>query len=248
MQPTFFQVARRPKWIGVLLLMALVAAVFAGLMQWQLSRTFTVVGISEAEQAPRPLREFAVPGKVFPNSYDRLATVEVELDKENVNIVSDRLQLRGGQQVSGYWLIANSTVLENNASLTLAIAFSEDPRELREFEIPAGELLITGYVEPSEPVRDSEEYLGSVALAELVNKYYSEPFPSYPVYLIVQSGIVMDLEPIEIGIQAEQLEINWLTAFYAIEWLFFAFAAFYLWWRLVQDQVIRERDLQSAQP
>jgi surfeit locus 1 family protein len=243
MQPTFFQVARRPKWIGVLLLMALVAAVFAGLMQWQLSRTFTVVGISEAEQEPRPLSEFAIPGEVFPNSFDRLATVEVELDKENANIVSNRIQLRDGQQVNGYWLIVNSEVVENEASLTLAIAFSEDPTELSDFEIPEGKLLITGYVEPSEPVRDGEEYLGSVALSELVNRYFAEPTPSYPIYLIVQSGIETDLERIEIGIQAEQVEINWLTAFYAIEWLFFAVAAFYLWWRLVQDQVLREREI-----
>jgi hypothetical protein len=243
MQPTFFQVARRPKWIGVLLLVTLVAAVFAGLMQWQLSRTFNVVGISEAEQAPRPLSDFAIPGEVFPDSFDRLATVEVELDRENVNIVSDRLQLREGQQIDGYWLIANSKVLENDASLTLAIAFSEDPKNLKEFEIPDGKLLITGYVEPSEPVRDGGQYLGSVALSELVNRYFAEPTPSYPIYLIVQSGIETDLEKIEIGIQAEQIEINWLTAFYAIEWLFFAFAAFYLWWRLVQDQVIREREL-----
>ena len=243
MQPTFFQVARRPKWIGVLLLVTLVAAVFAGLMQWQLSRTFNVVGISEAEQAPRPLSDFAIPGEVFPDSFDRLATVEVELDRENVNIVSDRLQLREGQQIDGYWLIANSKVLENDASLTLAIAFSEDPKNLKEFEIPDGKLLITGYVEPSEPVRDGGQYLGSVALSELVNRYFTEPTPSYPIYLIVQSGIETQLEKIEIGIQAEQVEINWLTAFYAIEWLFFALAAFYLWWRLVQDQVLREREL-----
>ncbi len=243
MQPTFFQVARRPKWIGVLLLMALVAAVFAGLMQWQLSRTFTVVGISETEQAPRPLSEFAIPGQVFPNSFDRLATVEVELDKENANIVSNRIQLRDGQQVNGYWLIVNSKVVENEASLTLAIAFSEDPTALRDIEFTEDKLAITGYVEPSEPVRDGGEYLGSVALSELVNRYFAEPTPSYPIYLIVQSGIETDLEKIEIGIQAEQVEINWLTAFYAIEWLFFALAAFYLWGRLVQDQVLREREL-----
>lgn len=243
MQPTFFQVARRPKWIGVLLLMVLVAAVFAGLMQWQLSRTFTVVGISEAEQAPKPLSEFAVPGEVFPNSYDRLATVEVELDRNNVNVVSDRLQLRDGEQVSGYWLIANSKVVENGASLTLALAFSEDPAALRGFAVPEEKLFITGFVEPSEPVRDGGEYLGSVALADLVNRYFTTPTPSYPVYLIVQSGLESNLERIEIGVQAEQVEINWLTAFYAIEWLFFALAAFYLWWRLVQDQLIREREL-----
>ncbi len=243
MQPTFLSVARRPKWIGVLLLMTLVAAVFAGLMQWQLSRTFNVVGVAEEELAPRPLSELAVPGEVFPNSYDRLATTKVEIDPDNVFIVSDRLQLRGESQVSGYWLIANSTVLENEASLTLAIAFSEDPALLQNVELPKGEIDIVGYVQPSDPVRDGGEYLGSVALADLVNRYFTEPTPSYPIYLIVQSGVQTEAEPIRIGVLTEQVQINWLTAFYAVEWLFFALAAFYLWWRLVQDQVIREREL-----
>jgi surfeit locus 1 family protein len=243
MQPTFLSVARRPKWIGVLLLMTLVAAVFAGLMQWQLSRTFNVVGVAEEELAPRPLAELAVPGEVFPNSYDRLATTKVEIDSDNAFIVSDRLQLRGESQVSGYWLIANSTVLENEASLTLAIAFSEDPALLENVELPKGELDIVGYVQPSDPVRDGGEYLGSVALADLVNRYFTEPTPSYPIYLIVQSGVQTEAEPIRIGVLTEQVQINWLTAFYAVEWLFFALAAFYLWWRLVKDQVIREREL-----
>jgi len=241
MQPTFFQVARRPKWVGVLLLVLIVAGVFAGLMQWQLSRTFTVVGLSEEEQKPQSLSQFAVPGEVFPNSYDRLATAKVELDPENVNLVENRLQLRDGSEVRGHWLIANSTVIENGASLTLALAFSEDPEQLKSYAVPKGEFEITGYVEPSDPVRQGESYLGSVALGELVNRYFKEPRPSYPIYLIVQSGIPTDLERIEIGIRSQQVEINWLTAFYAVEWLFFVFAAFYLWWRLVQDQVIRER-------
>jgi hypothetical protein len=243
MQPTFFQVARRPKWIGVLLFVLIVAGVFAGLMQWQLSRTFTVVGLSEEEQKPQSLSQFAVPGEVFPNSYDRLATVKVELDPENVNLVENRLQVRGEDQVRGYWLITNSTVLENGASLTLALAFSEDPQQLESFKVPSGEFELSGFVEPSDPVRQGENFLGSVALGELVNRYFEDPTPSYPIYLIVQSGIPMDLEKIEIGIRSQQVEINWLTAFYAVEWLFFVFAAFYLWWRLVQDQVIRERQL-----
>lgn len=230
----------------MLLLMTMVAAVFAGLMQWQLSRTFTVVGLTEEQQLPRPLSEFAIPGEVFPESFDRLATVAVELDPANSFIVSNRLQLRGESQVEGYWLITNSTVVENGASLTLAIAFSEDPGELKNFEFPTGKLEIAGFVEPSDPVRDGGEYLGSVALSDLVNRYFDEPTPSYPIYLIVQSGIDMDLEPIQIGIRSQQVEINWLTAFYAAEWLFFAFAAFYFWWRLVKDQVIREREVAQS--
>ena len=39
--PNFFRVATRPKWIGALLRSLLVAAIFAGLGQWQLDRAFT---------------------------------------------------------------------------------------------------------------------------------------------------------------------------------------------------------------
>jgi surfeit locus 1 family protein len=98
-----------------------------------------------------------------------------------------------------------------------------------------------GYLEPSEPVAESEAgTLGSVALSQLVNLYADEAFESFPAYVIVQEGIAIEIERISIGIQAETVEINWLTAFYAIEWLLFGLAAFYLWWRLVMDQVARE--------
>ena len=241
MSPTFLQVARRPKWIAGLLLALLIAGIFAGLMQWQLSRTFNVVGVSQEQQSARPLSEFAAPGEVYPGAYDSLAQVEVELDPSNVYVVENRLQLRGSDQVPGYWLIANSFT-EEGVSLTLALGFSETP-PVTEVSLPTGPVSVTGYVEPADPPRSSENYLGSVALAELVNLYSDEPLASYPIYLIVQDGVDVGLETISIGLREQEVEINWLTAFYAIEWLFFALAAFYLWWRLVKDQVIRETGL-----
>ena len=241
MNPTFLQVARRPKWIAGLLLAFLIAGIFAGLMQWQLSRTFNVVGVSQEQQTARPLSEFAAPGEVYPGAYDSLAQVEVELDPGNVFVVENRLQLRESDQVPGYWLITNSFT-EEGVSLTLALGFSETPPET-DVALPTGTVSVTGYVEPSDPPRSSENYLGSVALAELVNLYSSQPLASYPIYLIVQEGVDVGLETISIGLREQEVEINWLTAFYAIEWLFFALAAFYLWWRLVKDQVIRESGL-----
>jgi hypothetical protein len=56
----------------------------------------------------------------------------------------------------------------------------------------------------------------------------------------LESGIDIGLDPISIGIRQQEIEINWLTAFYALEWAFFALAAFYVWWRLVQDARVRE--------
>lgn len=242
MSPTFLEVARRPKWIAGLLLAMLIAGIFAGLMQWQLSRTFNVVGVSQAQQSAKPLENFAVPGEVVPGAYDSLATAQVVIDKANVYVVENRIQLRESEQIEGYWVIANSTTPEG-ASLTLALGFSESVPDLARLEIPSGELQVTGLVEPSDPPREAEEFLGSVALAELINVYGFEPGPSYPIYLIVQEGADVGLERISIGLREQELEVNWLTAFYAVEWLFFALAAFYLWWRLVQDQRLRESGL-----
>ena len=220
----------------------LIAGIFAGLMQWQLSRTFNVVGVSQAQQSAKPLENFAVPGEVVPGAYDSLATAQVVIDKANVYVVENRIQLRESEQIEGYWVIANSTTPEG-ASLTLALGFSESVPDLARLEIPSGELQVTGLVEPSDPPREAEEFLGSVALAELINVYGLEPGPSYPIYLIVQEGADVGLERISIGLREQELEVNWLTAFYAVEWLFFALAAFYLWWRLVQDQRLRESGL-----
>jgi hypothetical protein len=190
-----------------------VAISFALLMQWQLERTFSYVGISEQERAPVPLSELAGLEGITPGAYDRLATVNVFLDPENSFIVQDRLQLVGTDLVPGYWLITNSFVElgEQSVSLTLALGYSEDVSEL----------------------------LGSVSLAQLVNLYSPEQVVSYPIYLILSEGIDLPVERISIDIKAQEVEVNWLTAFYAIEWAFFALVAFYLWWRLVQDERAR---------
>lgn len=240
MNPTFFEVARRPKWILSLVAAFIVASVFALLMQWQLERTFRVVGVEVSEAAPRPLDELIQPGPITANVFDRLATAKVTLDPKNAFVVSNRLQLRGGDQVPGYWVITNSDV--DGVSLTLALGFTESLDEAKAAlkKIEAKTFDILGYVEPTEAAKSTtDQVLQSLSLAQLINLYSETPIPSYPAYLIVQDGVDIGLEKITIGIRQQQIEINWLTAFYAVEWAFFALAAFYIWWRLVRDEQLR---------
>ena len=245
MKPSFFSIARKPKWLGGLAIAALVAISFSLLMQWQLQRTFSYVGVSEQELAAVPLRELAGLEGITPGAYDRLATVNVTLDPENSFIVQDRLQLVGDDLVPGYWLITNSFVEMGDqlVSLTLALGYSQDVTELRmlQSELDSSSHSIVGYVEPNEAVKETEskDFLGSVSLAQLVNLYSPEQVVSYPIYLILSEGIDLPVERISIDIRAQEIEVNWLTAFYAIEWAFFALVAFYLWWRLVQDERAR---------
>ena len=244
MKPSFWQVARRPRWVAGLVLAAIVAVVFSLLMQWQLERTFNPVGVSVDQLEPVPIAELTGPGYLEPFSFDRLVTAEAELDPKTALVVAERLQLVEGEPVEGYWVVANSFV--GGASLTLALGFTQD---LATAQAAAANLEpvtanIVGYVQPTEAVKprvDGE--LTSVVLGQLVNLYFSEPTPSHPVYLILESGIDIGLDPISIGIRQQEIEINWLTAFYALEWAFFALAAFYVWWRLVQDA--RQRELEE---
>lgn len=244
MKPTFWQVARRPRWVAGLIFAAAVAVVFSLLMQWQLERTFNPVGVSVDQLEPVPIAELTSPGFLQPFSFDRLVTASVELDADNAFVVADRLQLVDGEPVEGYWVVANSFV--EGASLTLALGFTEDLAAARAAAANLDSIKadIVGYVQPTEAVKPKVDgVLTSVVLGQLVNLYFSEPTPSHPVYLILESGIDIGLDPISIGIRQQEIEINWLTAFYALEWAFFALAAFYVWWRLIQDA--RQRELEE---
>lgn len=246
---SFWQVAKRPKWIGGLFVALLVAVVFSLLMQWQLSRTFNVVGVVIEENDPVPLNDLVQPGTLQPFIFDRKAFVTTDVDEEHVYIVQQRLQLVGEESVSGYWLVANSITQVDNepVSLTLALGFAPNLEAalLAKSQLSAGALEISGYIQPSEApaVSDDAQTLGSLSLAQLVNFYSNEPFASYPIYLIVQDGIDVGLDQISIGIRQQGIEINWLTLFYALEWAFFALAAFYLWGRMVMDERNRELGL-----
>lgn len=243
-KPSFWSVARRPKWIAGLATALLVAVAFSLLMQWQLSRTFNTVGIDISQSQPVPLESLVSPNTQITEAvFDRLVTVSAELDPSQSYVVANRLQLDGEQTVPGYWLISNSWVGE--VSLTLAIGFSENLDEVvsAKSQLKPQKIDLVGYLEPAEAPKESVAgVIGSVSLAQLVNLYSAEPLASFPAYVIVQSGLDTPLDPITIGIRQQTVEVNWLTAFYAIEWAFFALAAFYLWWRMVADQVARERE------
>lgn len=255
MKPSWIKVAKRPKWIAVLIAMLIVAAGFAGLAQWQLERTFTTVGVAEAELPEVPIEQLVdIAQPPRQESLDRLAEFEAQIDYENLFVVSNRKQFLDPELIPGYWLISNSQIEFNGEqqTLTLALGFSEDLQQITEVR---NSLLgkssepesIIGYVEPTEaPGERDGVLLSSLSLAQLVNIYFEDPTPHLPVFVIIQEGPIPNgLDRISIDILSERVEINWLTAFYAIEWIIFALFALYLWYRLVADERMREIEAQA---
>jgi hypothetical protein len=255
--PTWSQVARRPKWIFGLFLALAIAAVFALLGQWQLERSFTEVEPEDLSQAPLVLIESEKPGSPLTAiAANKRVKAELMLDTQNVFIVANRLQRTDDEVVSGYWVIANSGVLledgESTASLSVGIGFAESlsiaetaRAELMQSIQPQAFLEQTGrYLQTEGPVALTDPakpyLLESFSLAQLVNLYKGDGAQSLAGFMVLDSEPGFGLQTIVIAPPEAGTQVNWLTLFYALEWALFAGFAVFLWWRLVEDARIRE--------
>ena len=255
--PTWSQVARRPKWIFGLFLALAIAAVFALLGQWQLERSFTEVEPEDLSQAPLVLIESEKPGAPLTAiAANKRVKANLMLDTQNVFIVANRLQRTNDEVISGYWVIANSGVLledgDSTASLSVGIGFAESlsiaetaRTELMESIQPQAFLEQTGrYLQTEGPVAltatDKPYLLESFSLAQLVNLYKEAGVQSLAGFMVLDSEPGFGLETIVIAPPEAGTQVNWLTLFYALEWALFAGFAVFLWWRLVEDARIRE--------
>lgn len=231
--PSFFAVARQPKWIGALFLSLAVAAIFALLGQWQLDRTFT-------KDTPQPV------------GYN-LESVDVKIDTKNVYIVANRLnESETGGTERGYWLVANS-IGANKKSLTIALGWSANLAEvqaerkaLMESDLAKFDTHLEGVFIPTEApqpqIAEQDYVLESLSLAQLINLYSPDkPLTAESQILALngssQASAWPPLEAINVA-YVEGQKINWLSAFYFLEWLAFAGFAVFLWWRLVRDEQI----------
>ena len=229
MTKSFAKVALTPKWIGALLAALALAAVFAGLSQWQLSRALTTVGSEPTNQTAVPLQDITKPGDPF-KTKDKAKKVTIDLRLSaitNLGRVANRTQ--SGK--NGYWQVALVN-FSNSEKLVIAYDFSTQKTYLP--YAPDG--VIEGYYLPSEEPQPKQNNLyQSLSVEQLINK--TDGIITGPVYpgfvAITDKGLP---NPIVIEIQTQRTEVNALNAFYAIEWILFAGFAIFLWWRLVQDE------------
>ena len=88
--------------------------------------------------------------------------------------------------------------------------------------------------------------LESFSLAQLVNLYKGAGAQSLAGFMVLDSEPGFGLQTIVIAPPEAGTQVNWLTLFYALEWALFAGFAVFLWWRLVQDQRLRESTKTAA--
>jgi cytochrome oxidase assembly protein ShyY1 len=235
----FWSVARRPRWIAALLLCLGIAAGFAGLGQWQLSRS---VENAQVEDAPDtevdvPLASIAEPqSSVTPAQFGRQVTVSGQWVDSDFLAVVDR---NNGGEEQGSVVIGH---LVTEGGVTLVVALGWTPSDgLPPLTVPEGEL--TGRYLPSEVASDSDFEAGTrsaIAVADLIN-VWSDAVPAYGGYLVLDDA-PGELDDIYSPAPSQEVSLNLLNIFYAIEWVIFAGFAIYLWYRLVRDVVEKEAE------
>ena len=246
-----WSVARRPRWIAALVLALAVAAGFAALGQWQIGRavqTATVVVVPD--ETVTPLSKVATPQKeVTERAAGQIVSVIGRRVPGDTYVISDRVNFG----VVGYWVIGH-VVASNGASVAVALGWtkSKSAADAAATVLKAGAptATIVGRYQPTEPPDQDDfehDVVSVVSIPWLINEWKTVPTVAYGGY-IVDNVAPPGLSKIQSVRPTNDVSLNWLNVFYAIEWALFAGFAVYLWYRLVKDAYEREEeDKLSAQ-
>lgn len=238
----FWDVARRPRWLGTLALALAIAAIFAALGQWQVARAVEQGQADERDtETPVALASVAEPQQPMTSEAGgRMVEVEATIDPASFIVIPGRVQ----DGVGGAWLTARA-VTEEGASLALALGWmptAADAEAAASGVTVDTPLALVGRYMPSESPSETDfedDATGAMSVAALINEWPGYSGDVYAGYLIVDEAPA-PLEGIVHMPPEQQTQLNWLNVFYAIEWVAFALFAVYLWYRLVQDARMRE--------
>ncbi|WP_345067975.1 SURF1 family protein [Leifsonia kafniensis] len=239
----------RPRWVAMLVLALAIAAGFALLGQWQLSRAIeSGVVVERSTEKVLPLNEIVQPdGPPYDSANGQMVTVDGFWVAGDEQLIADRLN--GGE--SGYWVVSHFITSEG-AHIAVARGWAPDKKsaEAARENLQVGtavEVTLNGrFVAAEAPElpkdgRDSHE-MTTVAPAALINIW--KGFTDQSVYFgyIVDAKAAPGLAVIDSPVPLEDAALNWLNVFYALEWAVFAGFAVFLWFRLVKDAVEREEE------
>ena len=253
------------KWLCALLLCLLLAVGFALLAQWQVGRTVieSATHAKWTQEKAVKLESIAQPSAPFTFNEVRQVGKEVILTKVSAELilnpsgallVANRIQLNGDR---GYWVVIPATTTK--AELHVAVGFVQGVdqarqalKEIRQIATSQAFMPLKGrYLPSDEPVQsiDRDTY-ASLSIAQLINRE-SNNSPSYAGFLALtestQFSQIQGLEPLSIGLAQTDTPVNWLSAFYAIEWTVFAGFAIFMWWRLLADSYRKQQEALLAE-
>lgn len=237
----------------------IVASVFVLLSQWQFSRSLEKdVAPPSVTEKVQPLIETLNPGEpLMGSSEGQLVSMTGHFDPSKQVVVDSRLQ----EGEKGFWAVAAFVVdgakpvkgetATEEVVIPVARGWIKDAQAVP--ALPTGQLQIEGRLLNSEgPILNTKPrdgIVGSLSAAELTNRWNVTTYAAFVIsYKQAPVGADLNTAQAQDGLTAitvtaaDQNKVNWLSIFYAIEWVLFAGFALFIWWRLVADDFRREQD------
>jgi cytochrome oxidase assembly protein ShyY1 len=255
---TFFQVARQPRMIGLLLVFVLAALVCGRLGAWQLDRAYERAELAAQQEAaeavaagPSWLGDVLAPQERFPGELvGREVRVAGEFEDSGSLLVPGRV-LEGH---TGYLVLTPFRVTDDGTGgaswadlsgapvLAVVQGWVAAPADAAALTLPEGEVTLTGWLQVGESTSGSaavaDGQTEQIALSALVNEWGG---PIYTGYLVANGGpgspesggvAALPRPTIDGGSGA-----NLQNVFYALQWWVFGGFAVLLWIRLVRDEM-----------
>ncbi|WP_265520698.1 SURF1 family protein [Oerskovia flava] len=256
---SFWDVARQPRMIGLLLVFLLAAAVCARLGVWQLDRAqqradlaAQNAAVEAAATGPEGLGVLLPPQSTFPGEIvGREVWVEGEYEQDQLLVAGRSLDGRTGYLVLTPLRVeddgtggASWSDLSGPPVVPVVRGWVESPDDDAALDIPTGTVRLTGWVQASESTGPGGLPVGqtdSVSSAALANAWGG---PIYGGYVVLVSAEPPQPGPAEGGpalLPRPVIEggtgLNLQNVFYALQWWVFGGFAVLLWARLVRDEV-----------
>jgi surfeit locus 1 family protein len=240
-----WRLARQPRWIAALVLALAIAAAFAALGQWQLSRSIVEATVVDRDtETVQQLTDVVEPQEaVKADSAGLMVSFDGTIVHGDNTVLSGRLN--GG--VAGYWVMAH-VVVDNGASIAVALGWAateEEADAAAEGSVGIAALVpFEGRYLASEAPQEGDFESGernAASVAALINEW-NTPFETVYGGYLVSAEAPEGLVVIDSPVPDDEVSLNWLNIFYAVEWAVFAVFAIFLWYRLVRDAWEREQE------
>lgn len=251
------KLALTKKWIAALIGCIGLGLVFAALAQWQVERSILPSAPETYSKIEyQNLEDVAEVGKPFTfqevDAETKVLTqvaVRAKLNPASAVLVLNRFQEDGA---AGSWLVIPTET--NQGTLFAVVGFiSENTDALNVLAkvraLPESSIAtpLMGRYLPSEAPENkvAEGEFASMSVAQLLNEV-DQADSGYSGFLAVTRSNSFTKVPgvaiLTIGLAKMDSGMNWLSFFYALEWIFFGLFALFMWWRLLADAYRKQQE------
>ena len=249
--------ALKPRWLGLLAIVATVMVTFAVLGLWQLNVARDKGRAEHVSTAPtRPIADLAavlIPHGSFPDDgTGRRIVATGRYDGSGQVLVTPR-RLAGQ---AGFWVVTPFVVRSSGARIAVVRGFVTDPAQAVP---PPGntEITLSGTLAPGEsPTAEGasaapalpEGQIAVLDLSQLVNRWPGVLYNGFVFATAEHPDVTSSVSPAVQRVPPPPLVgagLSWRNLAYALQWWVFALFAAYMWGRMVREDYLDTRDDQE---